>query len=140
MNAAPWPRGTAERARLLHIDPASGRWSDARIEELPRFLRPGDLLVVNDAATLPASLRGITESGSRIEVRLLGAIGESTWRAALFGPGDWRTDTERRDAPPDVKTGERIELANGLTAMVACVSRFPSLVRVEIEGSEESIL
>ena len=140
MNAAPWPRENAERERLLHIDPASGRWFDTRIEELPGVLRSGDLLVVNDAATLPASLRGTTESGSRIEVRLLGAIGESTWRAALFGPGDWRMDTEQRDAPPDVKAGERIELPNGLTAIVACVSRFPRLVRLEIEGSEESIL
>ncbi|MCW5805736.1 MAG: S-adenosylmethionine:tRNA ribosyltransferase-isomerase, partial [Deltaproteobacteria bacterium] len=31
-----------------------------RFSDLPRLLRAGDLVVVNDAATLPASLRGVT--------------------------------------------------------------------------------
>ena len=58
MNAAVRPRDPARATRLLHLDPASGRWWDHRIDALPRLLEPGDLLVVNDAATLPGSLTG----------------------------------------------------------------------------------
>ena len=56
MNPARWPRGDALRERLLHVDPRTGTLRDARIADLPRLLRAGDLVVVNDAATLPASL------------------------------------------------------------------------------------
>ncbi|MES1165725.1 MAG: S-adenosylmethionine:tRNA ribosyltransferase-isomerase, partial [Verrucomicrobiota bacterium] len=48
--------------RLLVIDPhAAGPGTgvyETRTSALPAFLTAGDLLVVNDAATLPASLRG----------------------------------------------------------------------------------
>jgi len=40
----------------MAIDPLSERFADMTVSDLPRLLRPGDLLVVNDAATLPASL------------------------------------------------------------------------------------
>ncbi|MEZ4709599.1 MAG: S-adenosylmethionine:tRNA ribosyltransferase-isomerase [Caldilineaceae bacterium] len=43
-----------DEVRLL-VSTASGH-THARFEDLPRFLRPGDLLVVNRSATLPASL------------------------------------------------------------------------------------
>ena len=48
-----------QAGRLLHVDPRRGTIADTRIDSLPDLLRPGDLLVVNDAATLPASLPGI---------------------------------------------------------------------------------
>ena len=36
---------------------AEGSLIHARFTELPRFLAPGDLLVVNTSATMPAALR-----------------------------------------------------------------------------------
>ena len=61
--------------RLLFIDPRGGRYDDARVGDLGRFLRAGDLLVVNDAATLPASLRATLSAaphnGAGVEVRLM---------------------------------------------------------------------
>ncbi|HEY1417139.1 MAG TPA: S-adenosylmethionine:tRNA ribosyltransferase-isomerase, partial [Myxococcaceae bacterium] len=74
--------------RLLHVDPRRGTLTDTRIEALPELLRPGDLLVVNDAATLPASLGG-TVRGEQIELRLAGEEPDGTWRAVAFGAGDW---------------------------------------------------
>ena len=74
---------------------------DSRISHVPRsrfveFLWPGDLVIANDAATLPASLHGVhLPTGEAIEVRLAG------WRpplfaAVVFGRGDFRTRTEAR--------------------------------------------
>ena len=59
-------------ARLLVIDGA-GRMIDARRSQLLDFLRPDDLVIANDAATLPASLHGAhVQTGGAIEVRLAG--------------------------------------------------------------------
>ena len=56
--------------RMMVVDPASGRWADHRFGDLPDFLSPGDLLVLNDAATVPASLRG-RHGTTRLELRLV---------------------------------------------------------------------
>src|SRR3954469_19562028 len=110
--------------RLLVIDPAAPDGAglrETRTPALPDLLAPGDLLVVNDAATLPASLRGFDEAGRPVEARLIAARGG--WRsdagssaqsrtplrfaplrfaAVLFGAGDWHTRTEDRPPPPDL--------------------------------------
>ncbi|HSS37927.1 MAG TPA: S-adenosylmethionine:tRNA ribosyltransferase-isomerase, partial [Polyangia bacterium] len=67
--------------RLLVIDPAAPRGAglrETRTPALPELLAPGDLLVVNDAATLPASLRGFDETGRPVEARLIAARGGRT--------------------------------------------------------------
>ena len=79
MNPATAPRDDRGRTRLLVVDPASGRRADALARDLPRWLGAGDLLIVNDAATLPASLRARAIRGQDVpgdsldvEVRLTG--------------------------------------------------------------------
>ncbi len=47
-----------DAARLLVLDRATGARTHARVADLPRFLAPGDCLVVNDARVIPARLRG----------------------------------------------------------------------------------
>jgi S-adenosylmethionine:tRNA ribosyltransferase-isomerase len=60
------------RAKLLVID-AHGGITHAPRARFVEFLSPGDLVIANDAATLPASLQGKHEpSGRPIEVRLAG--------------------------------------------------------------------
>ena len=88
-------------ARLLVFGPGDRTMSTFRVDELPGLLEPGDVLVVNDAATLPASLPARTASGSAVELRLLGLRGSDVcaWTAVLFGEGDFHTPTENRPAP-----------------------------------------
>jgi S-adenosylmethionine:tRNA ribosyltransferase-isomerase len=63
-------------ARLLRLDRRSGALvepeRDWRVRDLPRLLRPGDLLVVNVTRVLPARLRGRKASGGAAEALLLG--------------------------------------------------------------------
>lgn len=108
--------------RLLVIDPAApagAGLAETRTPALPDFLAAGDLLVVNDAATLPAALRGRDEAGHPIEARLVSAgqpapagadEGERFW-AVLFGAGDWRARTEDRPPPPALPVGARLDFA-----------------------------
>lgn len=139
MNPARAPRDRRSDARLLAVDAATGNHADRRAEDLPSLLRPGDLLIVNDAATLPASLHGRTASGEPVELRLAGAapasgprgIEEDSYLAVLFGAGDWRTPTEHRPAPPQLGPGDRIELDASLSADVLETSSVsPRLLRI----------
>jgi S-adenosylmethionine:tRNA ribosyltransferase-isomerase len=124
-------RGDALAERLMVIDPSTGGLSDRRIADLPELLREGDLLVLNDAATLPASLRAIGPMGEPMELRLAHARDDGAWDVALFGDGDWRTRTEHRPAPPAVRVGEALLLGDDLRALVESVSPVsPRLVTV----------
>ena len=140
MTPATWPRAERAEARLLHIDPASGTIVDRRLRELPSLLRAGDLVVVNDAATLPASLQGGTTRGE-VEVRLAVACeDEREWRALLFGGGSWRQATEDRARPPRLVAGDRIEFDGGLSAEVIDVSEAsPRFVTLRFDRADAAL-
>jgi Queuosine biosynthesis protein len=99
------------------------------LEALPSLLGPGDVVVLNDAATFPGSLH-FQHDGQTLEVRLFEKT-PTGFRAVLFGPGDFHTRTEDRAAPPRLPEGTRLELA-GLTALISRVDpRSPRLVELE---------
>jgi S-adenosylmethionine:tRNA ribosyltransferase-isomerase len=137
LRPAAWPR-EREAARLLHLDPAAHTYEDAWVRDLPARLRRGDLLVVNDAGTLPASLAGTSRRGP-VEVRLAGVPldADGPWPAVLFGAGTWRQRTEDRGAPPPLRVGDRIVFGKGvLTAEVLSVSAVsPRLVELRFDRS-----
>jgi S-adenosylmethionine:tRNA ribosyltransferase-isomerase len=99
------------------VDGRLGTVANAHFADLPKLLSPGDLLVVNDAATLPASFR-VRLHGALLELRLAAALDEAgAFEAVLLGAGDWRTRTEDRPPPPTVRVGDRLEL-DSLSARV----------------------
>ena len=131
---------TTRDRRLLHLDPRSGARTDLHVRDLKHLVRPGDLVVVNDAATLPASFAGRTADGEELEVRLAGGNEDGTWTAVLFGPGDWRQRTEDRAAPPALEDGSHIAFGPGLSARITAVSALsPRLVTLAF-GSTGSTL
>jgi S-adenosylmethionine:tRNA ribosyltransferase-isomerase len=124
--------------RLLVIDPQSRSFRDASIRQLERFLISGDVVVLNDAATLPASLSGRSNRGRAIELRLCGGGKDGQFQAVLFGEGDWRIPTERRAPPESLGPGDRIQFDDSFWAIVDVVEPLsPRLVRVRfnLEGS-----
>src|SRR4029450_9749816 len=56
--------------RLLVANRSSGLVVHSRFDELPSFLDPGDLVVVNTSATLPAALPAQRRDGQALELRL----------------------------------------------------------------------
>ena len=92
---------------------------DGAMRHLPRatlasLFSPGDLVVAHDAATLPASLKGIHyPSGRPIEVRLAAWVDPgdfSQFIAIAFGTGDHHTPTEDRMLPPPLSPGDHLAL------------------------------
>jgi len=136
---AAWPREDRTDTRLLVLMTDEATVEDRRFDELPSILGAGDLLVVNDAATLPASLEATTEQGP-IEVRLAGRGDQrGEWTAVLFGAGDWRRRTEDRPPPPVLAAGDVIRFGAGLGARVERIRDLsPRLVdlRFDREGQD----
>jgi len=102
MIAANLPVQRPSNAKVLIVDGRGQIRHQAR-SEFVNLLRLGDVVVANDAATLPASLFGQhSRTGRQIEVRLAGRdsldeVGQ--FSAVVFGEGDFRTRTESRSTP-----------------------------------------
>jgi len=139
--AATRPRDVARDGRLVRTDPRAWSVRDTAASTLPAELAPGDLLVVNDAATLPASLRATDAGGAHLEVRLAGPVrGATGWAAVLFDDADWHARTEDRAAPPFVPAGATLTFGGALKATVGHVSALsPRLVRLDFAGTEDAL-
>jgi S-adenosylmethionine:tRNA ribosyltransferase-isomerase len=100
----PPPRGSS---RLLTLGRRNGTIAHRSFSELPRLLRPGDLLVRNDVRVRPARLYGRDEQDRIVEIFLLRAVDEEIRRwLTLARPG-------RR-----AKAGRSIRFDAGLCARV----------------------
>ncbi|NGQ95164.1 S-adenosylmethionine:tRNA ribosyltransferase-isomerase [Brevibacillus sp. SYP-B805] len=93
-----------DHVRMLAVERATGAMVDGRFFELPTFLRPGDLLVLNASRTLPASLSAEWHNGRKVEVRLARRVTDREWQALVVG--------ERAAA------GETLRFSADLTARV----------------------
>ncbi len=104
-------------ARLMIVHRATGRLEHRRITDLPEFLRPGDLLVVNDTRVLPARLFGRKQTtGGRVEVLLI----EERHDISMQEPAGERSDAVKVSAwevllkaSRTPEQGSFMELANG---------------------------
>jgi S-adenosylmethionine:tRNA ribosyltransferase-isomerase len=143
MNAANQPLQRPQDAQLLFVD-ARRRISHAPRSAFVELLRRGDLVVANDAATLPASLRGVHDrTGAPVEVRLAGRPSLKTedvrrFSAVVFGEGDFHTRTEDRAAPPTLSHGDRLVLGP-LRAKVERTLGHQRLVSLLFDGSPDEV-
>jgi S-adenosylmethionine:tRNA ribosyltransferase-isomerase len=96
------PLEPREAARLLVV----GRiLEDRTVADLPRLLRPGDVLVANDTRVIPARLLG-RRGDALVAVTLHRDLGGGEWRA--FAKGAKR-----------LRAGDRLEFGDGFAAEVA---------------------
>jgi S-adenosylmethionine:tRNA ribosyltransferase-isomerase len=76
-----------DSCRLMIVDRASGQIDHRVFSDLIEYVRPGDLLVLNDTRVMRARLRGVKEgTGAAVEVLLLRERGRDTWEC-LVRPG-----------------------------------------------------
>ncbi len=105
---AQYPLEDRAAARMLVVDRASGKFEDRMFRDFPRYLRPGDCVVVNNSRVFPARLFAKRASGpAQIEVLLTRQHGDdpSVWEV-LVRPGR------------KIRTGETLEFAENLKAEI----------------------
>ncbi|HMC61259.1 MAG TPA: S-adenosylmethionine:tRNA ribosyltransferase-isomerase [Candidatus Solibacter sp.] len=143
MLAAHLPYQRYPAAKLLAADREGALRHVARAR-FADLLRPGDLVVANDAATMPASLAGQhAATGEPVEVRLAGrgslaADDVCRFSAVVFGAGDFHQRTEDRPLPPALGAGDLLVLGP-LRAVVEKVLRHPRLIALRLEGTPDEI-
>ena len=143
MRPASTPVQRPRDARLLVVD-AAGAIAQRPRRELAALLDAGDVLVANDAATLPASLSGRhVASGATIEVRLAGRRSLQSddverFVAVVFGAGDHRVRTEDRAPAPAIRAGDALALGP-LAATVIRVLDPARLIELRFHGDADAI-
>jgi S-adenosylmethionine:tRNA ribosyltransferase-isomerase len=103
----PEARGLArDGVRLLVAARGDGTIAHARFSALPELLAPGDLLVVNTSATVPAAIAAQRADGSEAQLRFsTAAPGGDGWVVELRSAGG--------EAPIAARVGERLALPGG---------------------------
>jgi S-adenosylmethionine:tRNA ribosyltransferase-isomerase len=111
-NGPPEARGLPRDAVRLLAAYGDGRLEHTRFRRLPELLGPGDLLVVNTSATLPAAVAATDASGTEVTVHLSTRLPGDLWLVEL-----------RRPAPGGVSepwngdaVGPTLKLAGGAMA------------------------
>lgn len=77
------PANPRDTARMLVVG-SGGTPEDWGVRDLPKLLRPGDVLVFNDTRVIPAALSGERvrgEATARVSFNLTKRVSESRWRA-----------------------------------------------------------
>jgi S-adenosylmethionine:tRNA ribosyltransferase-isomerase len=116
-------------SRLMVVHRRSETIEHRSFQEIPQYLKPGDLLVINNTRVLPARLIGKKETGGRCEVLLIpnwnGANGE--WKALVKGI---RNKAE----------GSRIHFEQGVDAEVKEVRNGKATIRFLCQDGVPDIL
>jgi len=96
---AQYPLIERDKSRLLVIDQPL-RIEHRIFSDIVTYLKPGDLLVLNDTRVIPARLRAIKEgTGGRVDILLIKEIGK----------GRWEVMTNKA-----LKSNQRISIGNGI--------------------------
>ena len=124
--APPEARGLERDAVALLVSGGDGHHHQAAFLDLATFLEPGDLVVVNDSATLPARLPLTWNGGSGV-----------LHLATRFAAGLWLAEprwSPERPGPLPLAPGARVEVAGDEARMVAPSPGLPRLWFVQVNG------
>lgn len=117
---APLPERDA--SRLLFLPRAAGPVRHLGVRDLPGLLRPGDLLVANDARVIPARLHGHkVETGGKVELLLVEPLGGTNWLAL-------------GQASKPLRAGSEVEVLGSRIQIVQVRGGGELAVRLPLEG------
>ena len=108
----PEARGLArDEVRLLVSDVGTDTIEHARFRDMPRWLRRGDVLVVNTSGTLNAALPASTQDGDRFELHLSTQLPGGFWTVEVRQPGEYASLPYR-----NARVGTTLRLPAGANA------------------------
>jgi len=140
-NIAQVPAPDRDGSRLMVLDCRRDGLAHGRFPDLPGYMEPGDLVVVNDTRVFPARLAGRKESGGKVELMLL-AFPAVTAGDAGDGAG-WREveATALLKSSKRPRPGTRLLFNDHLQATVTALHEYGKVtVRLRYQGDLEELL
>jgi S-adenosylmethionine:tRNA ribosyltransferase-isomerase len=123
--------------RLMVATRHDWRIVHSRFSELPSFLAPGDLVVINVSATLPAALPAVRSDGSQLELHV-------STPAPRMDDAYWIVELRRTGSPfGEARDGERLDLPAAARAEIVAPYAGGTrlwLARLDLPGTVESYL
>ncbi|MBI5295251.1 MAG: tRNA preQ1(34) S-adenosylmethionine ribosyltransferase-isomerase QueA [Chloroflexi bacterium] len=104
-----------DSSRLLVLNRQTGELEQRIFRDVVEYLRPGDLLVLNQTRVIPARIFARKETGGRVELLLLRRRDELTWEALVGGKG---LRVGKRVRVEDGPEAEILELLNGSERLI----------------------
>ena len=104
-----------DSSRLLVLNRQTGEMEQRIFRDVVDYLRPGDLLVLNQTRVIPARIFARKETGGRVELLLLRRRDECTWEALVGGKGVRVAKRVRVEEGPEA---EILELLNGSERLI----------------------
>jgi len=126
------PAEPRDQSRLMVLRRSDGSIEHHRFSEIVDFLRPTDVLVLNDTRVIPARLKAQKGSGGKVEILLLRRLEPGLWEA-LVKPSK------------RIAEGDKVELVSmqpgsgGRTALVEVLERKEEGVRV-VRFADEALV
>jgi S-adenosylmethionine:tRNA ribosyltransferase-isomerase len=130
------PLERRDESRLLVLDRSTGRTEHKRFHDVKEFLRPGDVLVVNDTRVIPARMHGRRKTGGKVEVLLLRDLGGDDWEC-LVKPGQKVRTGDEFIIPDPKSAGREVVLAGKVLRRTAYGGR---VVHWDYDGRWEDAL
>jgi S-adenosylmethionine:tRNA ribosyltransferase-isomerase len=113
------PAEPRDSSRMLVMHRESGQLEHRIFREIGEYLRPNDLLVLNQTRVIPARIFARKSTGGRVELLLLRRIDELTWQVLVGGKG--------------LKIGSRLKVEEGPEAeIVEALNGSERLIRFEV--------
>jgi S-adenosylmethionine:tRNA ribosyltransferase-isomerase len=97
------PLEPRDASRLLVLQRDTGRLEHRIFREIGDFLKPGDLLILNQTRVIPARIFARKRTGGRVELLLLRRRGLLTWEALVGGKGLRVADTVQVEDGPEAE-------------------------------------
>ncbi len=105
------PAPVREQSRLMVLERSCGAIEHSRFDRIGQYLRPGDLMVVNDTRVVPARLMGRKDTGGMVELLVL-----DPYKPPELGALEGYCCLAKASKP--IRAGQAIELAEGIGAEV----------------------
>ncbi len=111
--------------KLMVLDSKTGKVAHSHFKDLSSFLRKGDVLILNNSRTIPASLKD-TQGERTLDIRLSRQVDENKWDVLIVG-GLY-------------KMGDKVRFNSGLEAKIISSGTEEPLVTVEFNRQGKEFL
>jgi S-adenosylmethionine:tRNA ribosyltransferase-isomerase len=118
------PASPRDACRLMVLDRGTKTVQHDRFYNLEKYLRRGDVLVLNNSKVLPARLMGKKETGGKVEILLLRQISSAAWEC-LVG-----------SVPVAKQIGLKINFGRGLSGVITKRAGDTAMIKFNLSGAK----